>query len=115
MKEKQKLSRVYAMLHKQNDIVTNLRISKDGAYRERNKVVSALSKLFPASLGKHDPEDKEWGKEWMNIVYIKLPTGQVSWHLHDSDMPLFAHLEYGKEVWDGHTTEEKYERLLAIQ
>lgn len=36
------------------------------------------------------------------VVYIELPTGQVSWH-----MPAYL------GPWDGHTTEVKYERCQA--
>ena len=113
-KDKEKLKRVYKMLRRQNELFLNLKKDKDGAYHERNMLVSALSKIYPSSLGKHDENDKDWGKEWLNIVYIQLPTGQASWHLHDLDLPLFAHLEYGSTKWDGHTTEEKYERLLSL-
>ena len=65
------------------------------------------------------------------IVFIDLPTGQVSWHIHDSEFPMFDHLQWhprasternkwysGKKaapIWDGHTTEEKYERLAGIK
>lgn len=42
-----------------------------------------------------DPADPEWP-----VVYIELPTGQVSWH-----MPQYA------QAWDGHTTQEKYRRI----
>lgn len=41
--------------------------------------------------------------EWP-VVYIELPTGQVSWH-----MP--AH----SEAFDGHSTAEKYERCRAYK
>lgn len=102
------------MLSKQNDRNIALQMEKDQGYRERNKVVTALSKLFPSCMGKHEESDTTWHKEWMNIVYIQLPTGQVSWHLHDSDVPYFAHLEFSNMKWDGHSTEEKYERLLSL-
>lgn len=42
-----------------------------------------------------DPNESEWP-----VVYIELPTGQVSWHLP----------QHTKE-YDGHTTEEKYDRI----
>jgi hypothetical protein len=42
-----------------------------------------------------DPAEPEWP-----VVYIELPTGQVSWH-----MPQHPH------EFDGHTTEEKYRRI----
>lgn len=37
------------------------------------------------------------------VAYIQLPFGQVSWHLP----------EFGA-AWDGHTTEEKYQRCRAF-
>lgn len=43
-----------------------------------------------------DPTEPDWP-----VAFIELPTGQVSWH-----MP--AH----PRKWDGHTTEEKFSRLL---
>lgn len=84
--------------------------AKDTAYSERNKLVAALSKVFYASLEK-DP-DAEPESEWLWVVIVQLPTGQVSWHIHESELSLFEHLprETGN-VWDGHTTELKYERL----
>lgn len=113
-KTKQKINKIYGMLERQNKVVEKLQASKDQGYRERNMIVSVLSKFYPAFLGRHEETDTTWHKEWFNIIYIMLPTGQVSWHLHDSDLPLFAHLEYGNVIYDGHTTEEKYERLLAL-
>ncbi len=42
-----------------------------------------------------DPGEPEWP-----VVYIELPTGQVTWH-----MPQHSH------EWDGHDTQEKYRRV----
>ena len=55
-----------------NEIET-LKKQKDGAYWERNQLVSALSKVFPAHLAKHPEEDKEWDDDWRTIVVIKIP------------------------------------------
>ncbi len=88
--------------------------SKDNAYKERNMLVCALTKLFPAYLARHDENDESWEGDWMWIVYIDLPTGQVSWHIHDSERNLFNHLEVKENNWDGHNTERKYQRLLAL-
>lgn len=44
-----------------------------------------------------DPAEPEWP-----VVYIELPTGQVSWHMPQHPVP-----------YDGHTTEVKYERCRA--
>lgn len=55
---------------------------------------------MPAGLG----YDKNSGPDFDGfraVVYIQLDTGQVSWH-----MPEFFE-------WDGHTTEQKYERVAA--
>lgn len=95
--------------------LTETEKSKDDAYWERNQLVCALSKLFPACLAKHPEEDKSWDEDWRTIVFIILPTGQASWHIHDLEVSLFeAHLNWELGiVWDGHTTEEKYKRLAA--
>lgn len=86
---------------------------KDGAYLERNQVVQALSKCFPAGVARTAIEG--WSEDWHGCVYIDLPTGQVSWHFHDSQANLFEHLPPYTKPWDGHTTEEKYERLAALK
>ena len=91
-----------------------VKASKDLAYSERDKLVSFLSKVFPAVLERH-PAEEEWEDDWRWIVFIETPAGQLSWHIHDSELPLFEHLEREVGVkWDGHTTEEKYTRLAAI-
>lgn len=46
-----------------------------------------------------DPDEPEWP-----VMYIELPTGQVSWHMPQHD-----------KEWDGHTTEQKYERIGAYR
>jgi len=88
---------------------------KDSAYRERDSLVWLLAKIFPAWLGKHPEEDKNWDADWRTIVFIQLPTGQATWHVHDSEAGWFeSHLNYGGEPWDGHSTEEKYERVNRV-
>ena len=61
-------------------------------------VVKAMSEALLRGLNagvRLDPQEPEWP-----VFYIDLPTGQVSWH-----MP-----QYGR-AWDGHTTDQKYERI----
>lgn len=94
--------------------VARLRAQKDGAYSERDTVVASLAwacKLlgWRVGLGRHVGEN--WDEDWRNIVFIDLPTGQVSWHVHDSEMPMFDGLPPYCAPWDGHSTPEKYERL----
>lgn len=89
--------------------------AKDGAYAERDKLVCALSKIFPASLERHPDSDTTWEDDWRWIVFIELPTGQATWHIHDSELAWFDHLpRFTGKVWDGHTTPEKYERVASL-
>jgi hypothetical protein len=89
--------------------------AKDAAYQERDRLVAALSKIFPAFLERHSEEDKTWDDDWRWIVFILLPSGQVSWHIHDSELGMFDHVpRLVGHKWDGHTTPEKYERLAKL-
>ncbi len=92
--------------------LTAMRERKDAAYLERNKVVAALARCFPSGIAKTAIEG--WHDEWHGCVYIDLPTGQVSWHYHDSHVYLFQDLPPYTKPWDGHTTEQKYERLAGL-
>lgn len=105
---------VASLVHPYRREVEQLRTEKHGAYAERNRLVAALSKLFPAALAETDIEG--WDAEWRWCVYIALPTGQVSWHIRESELPWFDHLprDLGLVMWDGHRTPEKYERLAAL-
>jgi hypothetical protein len=88
---------------------------KDLAYSERNKLVCALSKIFPSWMERHPDDDKDWDDDWRWIVFIDAPTGQLSWHIHDSEFSMFVHLRIKDgNSWDGHTTDEKYNRLQAL-
>lgn len=86
---------------------------KDEAYHERNMLVAALSKLWPDShLMRHQESDTKWSKDWRWIVCIHASVGQCAWHIHDSELTLFDHLErVENNHWDGHTTAEKYARI----
>lgn len=72
----------------------------DTNYAVRNrKVLQALG--LAAEIGypcgvRLDPEVPEWP-----VIYIELPVGQVSWHLPEHNEP-----------FDGHSTDEKYHRIL---
>lgn len=98
-----------------NMLLIEARESKDNAYWERNQLVGVLSRLYPSHLARHPETDKEWEDDWRNIVCIHTPVGQATWHLHDSDMPMFKHLKLDKDHWDGHSTEEKYDRLSRLK
>lgn len=88
---------------------TALRESKDRAYEERNRLVALLASLWPSGVAVTDIPG--WDSEWHGCVYIDSPHGQLSWHFHDTQRHLFEHLPPYQKIWDGHTTEEKYERI----
>lgn len=78
-------------------------------YRERAHLVAHLAAIYPSMMV--PATDEDWA-----IVYIDLPANQVSWHIAPADLDLFTHVDSyaplpGQAIWDGHTTEEKYNRL----
>jgi len=77
-------------------------------YRDRNLVVQLAAKLA-SDLGYNvyygaDPNAPGWP-----VLFIELPTGQVSWHIPQAEVIASAPLE--SDPWDGHTTEEKHDRI----
>jgi hypothetical protein len=91
--------------------------AKDDAYTERNRLVAAFARAgqslgWTVGVGEHeDKPGEDWDPEWRSVVYIDTPEGQASWHVHDSQRWLFNSLPSVAVKWDGHTTEEKYDRL----
>jgi hypothetical protein len=85
----------------------------DKAYTERSQLVALLARLYPAGIRR--TEIAGWDPEWEGCVYIELPTGQVSWHYHDREAYLFEGLPAYTKPWDGHTTEQKYERIERLR
>jgi hypothetical protein len=83
------------------------------AHTERNRLVAFLSSIFPAALF-HDDGDDETPPSGLATVYIDTPAGQLSWHVMPRDELLFVHLPKFEGQWDGHTTEEKYQRLERL-
>lgn len=86
---------------------------KDDAYAQRNMLVGALSKLFPAWVST-DPSEPNWP-----VVMIELPTGQISFHVTRKERySVFAHL--GTDLpgncsgWDGHDDAEKWRRICVL-
>jgi hypothetical protein len=91
---------------------TRAEVERDGAYRERAHLVALLAALHPSHIGYTDPAAIDW-----LVVTIETPTGQMSWHIAERDRDLFEHVRLVPavhNVWDGHTTEEKYARLRRL-
>jgi hypothetical protein len=88
--------------------------AKSEAYAERNQLVAFLSHCYPSHLMRHDYNDATWDRDWVWIVCINSPKGQMTWHIHKDELPLFDHLQQRNNDWDGHSTEEKYARLSML-
>lgn len=89
---------------------------KDGAYLERNRCVALIARMALAvgwRAGVARTAIEGWSEDWHGCVYIDLPTGQCSWHFHDSQTHLFDGLPAYTDPWDGHDTPEKYRRVDA--
>ncbi len=96
----------------QADIEMIAQVTTKAVYTERNRLVAALARLFPSGVARTSIPG--WDITWEQCVYVDLPTGQVSWHFHDSEAYLFEGLPPYAKPWDGHSTEEKYNRLAAL-
>lgn len=57
-------------------------------------------------------DDALEGNEWP-VVFVDLPTGQVSWHVAraDFDVVFWSEMPRYEGTWDGHSTVEKLTRL----
>ena len=81
---------------------------QDSIYKERNNLAIAFAKMalacgFDAGIGRDEDDKKGWDKEWLNVVYVELPSGeQVSWHMRDIDAKVAKEIlpKYTKR-WDG--------------
>lgn len=82
---------------------------------ERAIIISLLTYFVPAVLSPRVTDESGWdrGEGW--VVYLSLPTGQVSWHIRDDHKSWFDHLKVVNiNPWDGHDTEEKWNRICSI-
>lgn len=85
---------------------------KDEAYRQRNYLVAALARLYPS--GVRNTDIPGWSDDWHGCCFIDLPSGQISYHFHDSHRYLFDGLPAYETPWDGHDKDAVHARLLAI-
>lgn len=82
--------------------------------RERAHLIAALAAEWASVMAYNDPDEPDWP-----VIYIQTETGQLSWHISPGDVDLFAHIpvvagDDPRARWDGHSTEEKYERVEAL-
>lgn len=128
--------------HPQIDADLARKRERDVAYRERTFVVAALARTMISDshdgvawltrgVADEEKDDCRW------VVCVDLgDAGVVTWHIHDSELPLFdvlvrvtvqpdginAAFQWGRDgavtigsakgyVYDGHSTAEKYRRI----
>lgn len=84
------------------------------AYADRNLVAQAFAWAmeeagWPVAWGV-DESEPDWP-----VLYIETPQGQVSWHIPKAERIYEPPVrpEHGPVAWDGHTKEQKFERLRA--
>lgn len=89
-----------------------LTAQKNGAYAERNELavlVAAMARALGLRSGWRLDPSAEHG--WQTLVMVELPSGQVSWHLPDSERGLAESLLPATRYWDGHTKAEARQRI----
>lgn len=96
------------------DEVERLECGMKWAYTERNRLAVVLAQIALErgwAAGRH--VDPTQDPEWRNVVIIDLPTGQISFHIGIADCSTsgFKSLPRYPGTWDGHTTDEKWERV----
>ncbi len=101
-----------ASLKDAREEIERQRGGKDEAYRERNYLVAALARLFPSGIRK--TAIPGWEVDWHGCVYIDLPSGQISYHYHDSQDYLFDGLAAYTKDWDGHDKDAVHDRLIRL-
>lgn len=82
------------------------------SYRDRAHLVAVLAAMLPSHIGRSDPNEPTY-----SVVIIETPYGQISYHIADRDLDLFARVRPTDDdcpVWDGHTTDEKNSRLCEM-
>lgn len=85
----------------------------NAVYRERARLVAVLAALWPSVITFSDPNEPDWA-----VITIDSPQGQLTWHIHRDDLDVMGNMAWvarddNRAKWDGHTTDEKYQRLSA--
>jgi hypothetical protein len=92
--------------------IARLREDKNSAYFERNNLVAALARVYPSGIRRTSIEG--WDDDWHGCCFIDLPSGQISYHYHNSHAHLFEGLSPYETPWDGHDKDTVHARLAAI-
>ena len=88
--------------------MNKLESTPDEAYLDRNLAVQVMAKMAQELHYRVGVKDEK--TDWP-ILYVDLPTGQVSWHIPKKE--LMGDLPIYEGKWDGHDLETKRNRLKA--
>ncbi len=92
------------------------RVATEKAFRERDALVVALSKIWPSHLMRSPGRDPSFAVDYQWIVCIHSPMGPLAWRINDSQLGTYGHCERILENhWDGINTAQKYERLASLE
>lgn len=111
----------YAAVQSLVDENASLKVKLQEVYKDRNLLVQLAAFLaievedwadsvvgYGVGVG-DDPSEPGWP-----VVYIETPEGQLSWHVPKEEVILPDQCRADKPEWDGHTTEEKQERIRRL-
>lgn len=95
--------------------VSNAKMQKDKAYRERNEVVAALAKAvlkLGGKVGRRKTDIPDWNPAWAWAIDIVAPGQKIwSWHYHSSHSEIFESFPLATWNWDGTDTPTKYKLM----
>jgi hypothetical protein len=90
--------------------VERMEREKNDAYAQRNKLAVLLAAKYGGSLVDANPQEPGWSC----VLLIPTGSGQLSFHVHDSELPYVVSMpaiKIGGGVWDGHDDAEKWLRV----
>lgn len=92
--------------------VENLKKALNLAYSERAELLGFIAKVLPTHLSWDDTGDAGF----KSIICAHGPAGQMAWHISDADRKKLDEMNFPFEPshFDGHSTEQKYQRLREI-
>lgn len=101
-------------LQRLEDRAVEFQNAKNTAYRQRNEAALGMARMAMAlGMPVGVLEDKTRAG-FPYLLYIDLPTGQVSWHFMAMDRDLLSPFQKYEREWDGHDDDERSRRLISF-
>ena len=91
-------------------VVERMEAEKNNAYAQRNKLAVLLAAKYGGSLVDANPQEPGWS----SVLLIPTGSGQISFHVHDSELPYvlsMPNIKMHDGAWDGHDDGEKWRRV----